>query len=293
MTDEQTTRQFKEAVLKDAPRLKESDSFKFGCHPGVSCFNTCCADVNIFLTPYDIVRMKNRLGIDSETFLDTYTIIPFTKEQRLPVVVLKMGEEDKKCPFVSDAGCGIYEDRPWACRMYPLGMASPGEFEQGSEAFFFLMEEEGCKGFDEDRTQTVAEWMADQGVAEYNEMGELFKALTTHPKLQGDVDLGLAQMDMFHTACYNVDKFRRFVFESSFLQKFDVPAERVEAMRTDDTELMKLALEWLRFSICGERTMTIHADLRAEKEKELAGVIQARREAAAKTKAQDERKRNQ
>ena len=292
MSDEDPTKQFKESVLRDAPRLKADDEFQFACHPGVPCFNACCADVNIFLTPYDIVRLKNRLGISSEEFLGKYAVVPFTKEQRLPVVVLKLSDDEaKRCQFVTEAGCGVYEDRPWACRMYPLGMAAPGDYEQGEEAFFFLMEEEGCQGFAESKTQKISEWMADQGITEYEEMGDLFKRFSTHPKLQGDVDLTLQQMDMVHTACYDLDKFRRFVLDSSLLDKIDVSAERVAAIQHDDVELMKLALEWLRFSICHEPTLKIREDVRSAKEKELAEVIAARRAAAIKTKAEDEKKR--
>ncbi len=289
MSDDDNTRAFKESVLKNAPRLKIDDEFQFACRPGISCFNQCCADVNIFLTPYDIVRMKGRLGISSTEFLDTYAVIPFTKEQRLPVVVLKMREDQaKRCPFVTEQGCGIYEDRPWACRMYPLGLAAPGDYEPGEEAFFFLIEEEGCKGFEESQTQTISAWIEQQGITQYNEMGEHFKRLTCHPKLQGDVDLGLAQMDMLHMACYDLDRFRRFVFDSSLLEKIDMSGERAEAMRTDDVELMKFALEWLRFSICREPVLKIKEDVRSKKEQDLAGVIAARREAALKQKKEQD-----
>jgi hypothetical protein len=293
MSDQDPAKKLRNEVLKDAPRLEADDEFQFACHPNVSCFNECCADVNIFLTPYDILRLKNRLGITSSEFLDKYAVVPFSKEQRLPVVVLKLGDDAKKqCRFVGEKGCGVYQDRPWACRMYPLGMASPGEYEVGAKEFYFLMEEKGCKGFAEGKTQKVSEWMTEQGIAEYNEMGELFKKFATHPKLQGDNDLSLAQMDMVHMACYDLDKFKRFVFETSMLEKIDVSAERVEAMKTDDVELMRFALEWVRFSICGEPTLQIKSDVRTEKEQELSGVIDARREAARKTKEQDEREKN-
>ena len=36
-----------EKILKDYPRLGPDDRFKFACHPGVSCFNRCCGDVNL------------------------------------------------------------------------------------------------------------------------------------------------------------------------------------------------------------------------------------------------------
>ena len=44
-------------------------TFNFKCSPGVGCFTRCCGDVTIVLTPYDILRLKNRLGIGSEDFI--------------------------------------------------------------------------------------------------------------------------------------------------------------------------------------------------------------------------------
>ena len=54
-------------------QLDENSRFKFRCHPGVPCFTQCCRGINIMLTPYDIVRMKNRLQISSSEFLAIYT----------------------------------------------------------------------------------------------------------------------------------------------------------------------------------------------------------------------------
>ena len=45
-------------------------TFRFACHPGVSCFTQCCRKLDLFLYPYDIIRLKKRLGISSEEFLD-------------------------------------------------------------------------------------------------------------------------------------------------------------------------------------------------------------------------------
>jgi Fe-S-cluster containining protein len=115
----------REKILTECPRLGPEDTFRFACHPGVSCFNKCCADVNIFLSPYDVLRMKRRLGMKSGDFLDKYTLMPVHKDMKTPVVVLRMNDdEDKSCPFLTEGGCGIYSDRPWPCRMYPLGLAA-------------------------------------------------------------------------------------------------------------------------------------------------------------------------
>ena len=69
-------RELEEKILKDSPRLGPDDRFEFGCHPGVSCFNRCCGDVNIFLSPYDVLRMKKRLGMTSSDFLEKHALMP-------------------------------------------------------------------------------------------------------------------------------------------------------------------------------------------------------------------------
>ena len=52
------------------PRFEEVHAFRFNCYPGVSCFTNCCQDITIVLTPYDVLRLKNSLGIPSGEFLD-------------------------------------------------------------------------------------------------------------------------------------------------------------------------------------------------------------------------------
>ncbi|MCL5269867.1 MAG: hypothetical protein M1457_04770, partial [bacterium] len=79
---------FKEQVLKEGPRLGLGDTIHFKCGPGVACFNRCCHDVNILLTPYDIIRLKKAVGMSSEDFLDRYCVIPFSRKLKYPIVLL-------------------------------------------------------------------------------------------------------------------------------------------------------------------------------------------------------------
>ncbi|MDA8105377.1 MAG: YkgJ family cysteine cluster protein, partial [Nitrospiraceae bacterium] len=110
-----------ETTDTSAEILGLDDTFSFGCNSGLTCFNKCCRDINLFLTPYDILRMKRRLRIPSGEFLRTYTFPLFPEEIGHPVILLKMlPDETKNCPFVSDQGCLIYDDRPWSCRSFPL-----------------------------------------------------------------------------------------------------------------------------------------------------------------------------
>ena len=248
-------------VLEEYPRLGPSDKFQFSCHAGVKCFNKCCSDVNIVLTPYDVLRMKNRLGITSSEFLDKYALLPVNKEMKTPMVLLRMNEdEDKTCQFLTEEGCGIYSDRPWPCRMYPLGMAAQKDTEDGwrGDRFYFLLQEKGCMGFEEQKSWKVDEWLESQGLDEYEEWGEAFKELTLHEVFEDDeAELSPEKMHMLFTACYDLDKFRKFVFESTLLQRFEIDEDFVHEMRCDDEALLRFAYLWLRFSLFGEKTVKV------------------------------------
>ncbi|MBU1320657.1 MAG: YkgJ family cysteine cluster protein [candidate division Zixibacteria bacterium] len=261
----------KKAILDEYPRLAQDSSFTFRCHKGVSCFNDCCGDVNIFLTPYDIIRLKNRLGIASGELIAKHTISPFDENLRYPVVMLKMQDNEKKsCPFVSEQGCTVYEDRPWSCRMYPLGLASPKDgSDELDKEFYFLLQEGVCKGFQEKRKQTVSDWIKDQGIAEYNELGDLFKDIALHEGLQKDGGMTPEKIEMFFMVAYDIDKFHNFIFKSTFLDKFEVDDETRQKIEKDDVELLKFGFNWLRFSLFGEKTMTVKQDVLHAKQSEL------------------------
>jgi len=262
-----------ESIIRDYPRLNLDDSFSFRCYQSLDCFTSCCSDVSIVLTPYDILRMKNALKIDSTDFLEKYTLSPFTKEQKIPVVILKMDKEKKSCPFVSkETGCSIYAHRPWACRMYPLGMAEPDNPNPEDRRFYFLLKEDTCLGHGEDNSITVREWITDQGIEEYDAYGTLFKELMLHSFWNGEETLKPEQIDMYHMACYDLDRFRRFVFETRFLELFDIDEARIEAIRNNDLELSDFAMQWLKFSLFKEKTMKIKRS-----------VIESKLEADAKT----------
>ena len=260
----------KQQILKEYPRLDKDSKFTFKCHPDVACFNKCCSDVNIFLTPYDIIRLKQNLGISSTDFLKKYTISPFDQNLKYPVIMFHMKGDEKKCHFVKEQGCSVYNDRPWACRMYPLGQATPGETSEDlDEEFFFLLKEDVCKGFEENREISVSDWLDDQDIIKYNEMGEEFKEITTHKYFAEGGELTPDRVEMFFLACYDIDRFRQFIFGSSFFKKFDVDEKTQARMKEDDIEMLRFGYQWLRFALFGAKTMAMKDDVIVTKKKEL------------------------
>jgi uncharacterized protein len=248
-------------VLKKNRQLAAEEAFQFGCHPGVACFNSCCGDVNILLTPLDVLRLARRTGLATRDFLDRHTLTPITKDLHLPVVMLRMTDDEQRhCPFVGEHGCTVYHDRPWACRMYPLGMAlPPARAGVDPEPIYFLFEDEFCKGRSEPTQWTAARWRMDQGVLEHDAIEAGFREIVSHPWFIGGRQLDAKRMEMFHTACYDLDRFREFVFASTFLQRFELSEDEVAALRDDDLSLLRFAFRWLRYALFGEPTMTVRA----------------------------------
>jgi uncharacterized protein len=251
------TAEFCQAILSGSPRMALDDCFTFRCGPDLDCFGQCCRDVSIVLTPYDVLRLKRAVGKDSSEFLEKYTLSPQAPGQKFPIVILKMKEEDKQCPFLSKQGCGVYSDRPWACRMYPLGAAEPKNPTPDDQPFHFVLHEDLCHGHGQSPPVSVREWITGQGAEAFEMMSGGFKELTLHDFWDGERELSTQQADMFYMACYDVDRFRRFVFETRFLQLFEVDEARVEALRIDDQELLEFGMQWLRFSLFGERSMRV------------------------------------
>lgn len=229
--------------------------FKFACHKGKECYTHCCSDLDLILTPYDIIRIKNRLGLTCDQFLAIYTKPEILSRTRVPVVTLKMLDDDKKsCPFLTSGGCTIYEDRPVSCRYYPLGMAAfrEQEIQPTGEDFYFMVRESHCLGFEADKEWSVAEWRKDQGVEEYDEINQGWMEFMLRKKSFGfQLELSEESRGMFFMVSSNVDRLKRFVFESSFLDKYAVEKDLLEKIRTDEVALLKFGFEWLQSALFG------------------------------------------
>jgi len=92
-------------------------------------------------------------------------------------------------------------------------------------------------------------------------MGEYFKDITLHKYFQKEGNLPPEKMEMFFMVCYDLDKFRKFIFESSFFDKFEVDDDTVSKIKDDDVELLKFGYNWLKFALFGEKTIAVKTDV--------------------------------
>ncbi len=236
------------------------NKFKFKCHHELDCFTKCCRGINIILTPYDIIRLKNRLQLSSEEFLALYTTPQLLEKTDLPVVSLKLlDDESTSCPFVRDNGCIVYEDRPTTCRYYPLGVASLSHKKDIDEKeFYFFINEPHCLGFNENKLWTIRDWRQDQGVDVHDEINAEWTDLIVKKRsFPTNIKLTEQAKQMFFMICYNIDKFRRFVFESSFLKRYDINEKTLQQIRTDEIALLKFGLRWLKQVLFSDKSFRL------------------------------------
>jgi hypothetical protein len=242
-------------------KLSLKSRFRFKCHKGIKCFTRCCSNIDILLTPYDVVRMKKRLGISSEEFLQKYTRVEIDEKSSHPLLYLLMKDDEKRsCPFVTKEGCTIYTDRPANCRYYPVGQGTvkkQGENGPEEEEFYFFINEKHCFGFEEKKSWTIASWREDQEIDLYDRINREWKTIQLRKNLPGQPELDEKKQMIFFMASYNLDKFREFIFESNFLNVFDVDDETVERLRTDDVALIDFGCKYIKYVMMLEETLKL------------------------------------
>jgi Fe-S-cluster containining protein len=140
--------------------MTRASPFSYACN---AC-NRCCRNKAVRVNPYEILRLARRLGLSTTEFLDRNTEAGGT--------VLR-SKENGNCVFLGEHGCTVHPDRPLACRIYPLArwVAADGE-----ESFGHLAPHPQTAGV-YGRSGTVREYLDDQGVQPFFEIGDRYGAL--------------------------------------------------------------------------------------------------------------------
>ena len=235
--------------------------FSFSCHSGLSCFTTCCKNVDMFLFPYDIIRLKNALGIDSEEFLRDCTSLVKGAHPYFPSLMMKLlDDEGKTCRFLTKEGCSVYTDRPSSCRTYPLERAVDRDPGRGKiQDYYFMTDHPYCLGHNESRMFAVKEWVRNQKLDSFNMMNDLWAEIDSifmKNPWKGEGRGGPKQQLAF-MICYNIDGFRRYASVNNIFDQFRLSKEQKKRMEADDSELLKFGFQWLKFLGTGSSNLLV------------------------------------
>ncbi len=223
-------------------------TFRFACSPAVACFNECCRDLNQSLYPYDILRLKKRLGLSSVEFLEHYTTRHIGPESGLPIVALKAAAAERlACPFVTQKGCRVYPDRPASCRTYPLVRAISRNRETGKvNEHFMLLKEPHCSGFEAPTAQTVSQWTNNQEIEIYNHFNDQLLDIIRLKNQLRPGPLDLKARHLFYVALYDLDRFRNQMINNKLLDDIAVDPQKLAAAKIDDTALLEVGMAYVK-----------------------------------------------
>ncbi len=258
--------------------LSLDDSFRFRCHTGIACFNRCCENTYILLTPYDVLRLKNRLDLSAREFIDRYTRDCELDAHGMPGLKLAHREGSNACVFLTPEGCSVYSDRPAACRYYALGhMAMRRKDSPADEESFFVVKEAHCLGHEEAHQQTIREYRIEQGVDRYDDANREWRRIVLKKRSIGPTVGRPSQrsFELYFLASYDLDGFRAYVASEGFRAVFDLPQAETARLLTDEEALLQFAFRYLRQVLYGEKTIPLKREAAAERieryRKKLAG----------------------
>lgn len=233
--------------------LAPDEPFCFECHAGLSCFNHCCHDMSQVLYPFDILMLKNYLGLSSSEFLKQYCEIHDGKTSGFPVVTFKLNSrENWACPFVGETGCKVYEARPASCRIFPLARGLSRDRANGKlQEHYARIPDPACRGFESRQTVSMTEWLKSQDVPLYNHMNDAMMPLITLKNQLMPGALEKKEREIFIMGCYDMDGFREWVLDIGELSDI-FPSDRIMEAYEDEKALLLLALEWVRYRLFGK-----------------------------------------
>ncbi|BDD85755.1 YkgJ family cysteine cluster protein [Desulfofustis limnaeus] len=233
-------------------RIDANEPFAFHCHRGVPCFTRCCHDLELGLTPYDVLRLRKATGLSSTEVLERFVIIEQDDDEPFPRLYLTMVDDGKaSCVFLGPEGCSIYPDRPSSCRTYPLGRAVARSGDR-CEEHFVLLQETHCQGFLEPLLNTPKGFLHAQDLAVYHTFNDLVAGITQHDHIRQGMNLTVRQQRAYLLALYDLDTFREKLSEG-FIDFHSTPDA---AVFDDDEALLSYALVWLDHELfaCGSES---------------------------------------
>jgi len=228
-------------------RLCGKKRFFFGCHPRVTCFTECCRELDLLLTPYDVLCLSKELQMRAKEFIDRFVVIEQDEQGGFPRLYLGMVDDGRaSCPFISNRGCKVYNSRPGACRAYPVGRGATLDANGQVQEIHVLIREEHCRGFAESHSHSVAEWFENQGLNDYNVLNDEVLSLLQHEQIQQGILLTQAQKDNYILALYKLDEFRKMVSSAAFRDKYILSEKEQSAILTNDLNLLWFGIRWMK-----------------------------------------------
>lgn len=233
------TYQEKEDQIKRIKKnqIKEGQTFRFGCD---KCGKCCHNMKDVILTSFDIYRMAKALDITMEEWIDLYANICIGQESKLPVVSMKSIGETRRCPFVKDNECVLYENKPDVCSLFPLGRCVVYPKDEAVSDVQIMYFHNGVHCGTDEKEWTLSEWKETYALDErekffirwtlvHQEISDFATEIMENCKSE---KLQIMVINMFMTFLYT-----HYSTEEAFLPQFE---QNMENLKTEIARVQEL-----------------------------------------------------
>ena len=135
------------------------------------------------------------------------------------------------------------------------GFAATGK----STSVYFFRPPDFCLGPQEEQQWTIRDWARDQEAERYHQMtlrwAEIRRLFQNDP--WGAEGPQGAKARMAFMATYNLDRFRQFIFESSFFKRYRIKPDLKKNLRSSDKALLLFGFEWVKLFVWGIKSKQI------------------------------------
>lgn len=177
--------------------IKRNDASEFKFHCREDC-TKCCENSTVLLSPYDLQRILQAKQVSFQHFLNHYGLL-FYNQDLHNMLCIKL-RSNPACVFLKEGLCSIYQDRPFGCRMYPLGFHIRSKTKE--EVVFFDSKE--CPGFNEGKLWNVAAWKKESSIPQYMPFFELWDLICTYFDHHNFPKDNLEFVKLFYTLAYDI-----------------------------------------------------------------------------------------
>jgi len=152
------------------------------------CGKCCKNREDVLLDGRDIYNIAKNLGRPIQYILERYCEVYVGPDSLLPLVRILPNKVTNDCPFLRNKKCSINENKPFICRLFPVGRISAGDYKA-----LYHLQNVSCGKADED--YSIEDWLHRSNVPINDDYFLMKSEVTMSWGLKKDAILGLSEED--------------------------------------------------------------------------------------------------